>query len=319
MSDNNPKISVVMPVYNAERYLTEAIESILNQTESDFELLIIDDGSTDHTLQIIEDYQNDNRVVLLRNATNIGVSATLNRGLREAKGKYIARMDADDIALPDRFKKQVAFLEEHRDIVLISCGMQCFGNSNAVLGEITGTDKVAVALLFNCCLGHPGYMIRADIIQKHKLRYNENNQYAEDYEFLIDISKFGLLDNYPEILMKYRVHNESVSREYKGIQRSSTQNVRSKHLEHIGINCTEIEIEVFGKAANPKPDMKFLRKEYKILKNLCKRIEQVNEEKRMFDKAVLKQALEKHLKLYKKQIRIYTILKRWFKTIVEKG
>ena len=114
-----PKISVVMPAYNAENYIREAIDSILAQTFRDFEFLIIDDGSTDHTVEIIRSYS-DSRIRLYQNERNMGVAATLNRGLDLARGEYIARMDADDISLPERFAKQAAYMDAHPDVAV--CG-----------------------------------------------------------------------------------------------------------------------------------------------------------------------------------------------------
>lgn len=119
-----PKISVIMPAYNAERYIREAIDSILRQTWSDFELIIIDDGSTDSTAAIIAEYT-DNRIRFCPNAQNMGVAATLNRGLELACGAYIARMDADDISLPERFAKQAAYLDAHPDVTVCEQRSSC--------------------------------------------------------------------------------------------------------------------------------------------------------------------------------------------------
>ena len=121
-----PKISVVMPAYNAEKYIGEAIESILNQTFKDFEFIIINDGSVDHTKEIIREY-NDPRIVLLENDKNRGIVLSLNKGLDAATGKYIARMDADDIALKNRFERQVEYLDEHKDIGVLGTGICTFG------------------------------------------------------------------------------------------------------------------------------------------------------------------------------------------------
>lgn len=117
MEKQTPKISVIMPAYNAEQYISEAIESILNQTYSNFEFIIIDDGSTDRTVEMVQSYS-DPRIRFVQNEHNLGVAATLNRGLKLATGEYIARMDADDIALRERFGKQVSFLDMHPEIAV---------------------------------------------------------------------------------------------------------------------------------------------------------------------------------------------------------
>lgn len=313
--EKQPFISVIMPVYNAEKYLKEAIDSILAQTVKDYELLIIDDGSTDHTIEIVKEYiLKDSRVVLLQNEQNLGVSKTLNRGLEAARGKYIARMDADDIALPTRFHKQLEYMEHHENVAILSCGLQCFGANNAVLGTTVGVDKVKVSLLFNSCLGHPGYMMRGDILRKYHLCYNEANQYAEDYELLCDTLAYGEIDNYPEILMRYRVHEKSVSREHRDIQRESTNKVRGKMLQKLGIQLTQDEIVMYGKAANPKPYMSYSVQEYKSLVNLYHIIEKANEEKDIFDSKELHRQLQERAMLYKKEIALVKIWKKRIKS-----
>ena len=115
-----------MPAYNAEKYINEAIDSILAQTFTDFEFIIIDDGSTDSTCAIVESYS-DSRIRFFKNEHNLGVAATLNRGLDLARGEYIARMDADDISLPTRFEKQAAYMDSHPDVVVCGTGVECFG------------------------------------------------------------------------------------------------------------------------------------------------------------------------------------------------
>ena len=124
-----PKLSVIMPAYNAEKYIGEAIESILNQTFTDFEFIIIDDGSSDHTADIIKGFH-DERIRFIQNEKNSGVANTLNKGLELSQGEYIARMDADDISLPARFEKQVAFMEANPDVAVVGCGIELFGMSH---------------------------------------------------------------------------------------------------------------------------------------------------------------------------------------------
>ena len=133
-----PRISVIMPAYNAEKYIREAIDSILAQTYTDFEFIIIDDASTDATASIVESYS-DERIRFFRNEHNMGVANTLNRGLDLAVGEYIARMDSDDISLPERFAKQVEFMDTHTDVIV--CG------SNAIVfGDGINEYKTGVSL-----------------------------------------------------------------------------------------------------------------------------------------------------------------------------
>ena len=134
-----PAVSVLMPVYNVEKYIGEAIESILNQTFNDFEFIIIDDASTDNTVSVIEKFS-DNRIKLIRNETNIKLAASLNKGLRIAQGKYIARMDGDDISLPHRFQKLYEFLENNPSVDICGSAMRVFGNEETVW-EYSSDDK----------------------------------------------------------------------------------------------------------------------------------------------------------------------------------
>ncbi|HEY9660554.1 MAG TPA: glycosyltransferase, partial [Allocoleopsis sp.] len=135
MSFSPPQISVLMAVYNGSRYVAEAIESILNQTFTDFEFLIIEDGSTDNTVQILQDYANrDPRIKLIQNEQNIGLTKSLNKGLKLAQGKYIARQDADDVSLPHRFEQQIAVFAQNPAAVLVSCSLELIDATGKTVG-----------------------------------------------------------------------------------------------------------------------------------------------------------------------------------------
>ena len=178
-----PKISVVMPAYNAEKYIGEAIESILNQTFKDFEFIIINDGSVDHTKEIIQKY-NDSRIVLLENDKNRGIVLSLNKGLDAATGEYIARMDADDIALMNRLERQAEYLDEHKDIGVLGTGICIFGEKIKEQKRVftTNSEQLKAELIFNPCIAHPTVMIRKSVLQK----YNFAFQKRFGQNFLID-------------------------------------------------------------------------------------------------------------------------------------
>lgn len=179
------KISVVMSVYNAEKYLTEAVESILAQTYSDFELILINDKSTDGSGEILKSYaQKDPRIVILENEQNIGLTKSLNRGLAIAKGEYIARMDADDISVPDRFEKQVAFLDTHLDYSFVSCiGRYIDENGNPEqLRLFPETNEEIYAMMPKVdAVMHPGVMFRREDIAKIG-NYCEDFRVVQDYD-----------------------------------------------------------------------------------------------------------------------------------------
>jgi len=200
-------ISVVLPAYNAELYIKEAIDSVLAQTFTNFELIILNDGSTDKTEEIILSYQ-DSRIVYVKNEHNLGLIGTLNKGMALAKGKYIARMDADDICFPKRFEKQVDFLEKNEEYVI--CGTSAYRFHNDISGKkafnppITD-ENIRVRLFFNSSFIHPSVMLRTCTVKDHHLKFSNDYKYAEDYFFWMDLLKYGKGFNLKEKLLYYRV------------------------------------------------------------------------------------------------------------------
>ncbi len=210
-----PTISVVMPVYNARPYLADAIESILNQSFSDFEFIIIDDSSTDHSWDILNEYaQRDERIQLMRNEINSGITKSLNRGLATAQGKYIARQDGDDISYLERFTKQVFLLETNPDVVLVSCNLELINEQGDVIGyhyRSCTPELVAWYLLFyNHLAGHSQVMFRRELVADLG-GYSGSRLHCEDYELWSRLVNYGKILIMPEILLKYRKHDQSVS------------------------------------------------------------------------------------------------------------
>ena len=214
MKNTSPLISVIMPVYNSELYLAEAIESILNQSFRDFEFIILDDGSSDRSLEISKAYAaKDKRVILLPYAHQ-GLTPLLNLGLKKAKGKYIARMDSDDIAAPDRFQKQIDFLETHPKYVAVG--------SNTILIDIDG-DPIGNILLpenHNAIdlaqingkgmIVHPTVMIRKLALEKIN-NYHPEFESGEDFDLFLRLAEVGKLANLPQKLLQYRLHFNNVT------------------------------------------------------------------------------------------------------------
>jgi len=213
--NNPPLVSVVMPAYNAGRFVGEAIESVLNQTFSDFELIIINDGSTDETLEVVESYARmDDRVIVITRE-NKGLVYSRNEGIQRAKGKYIAKMDADDISLPNRFERQIKFMElEKLDI----CGasIQIFNESNQSSKPCSYPLKdqdIKFSLMFVVPFAQPVVMMKKRIFDS--LRYSSSFPCAEDYKLWTDIAKSGfIMGNIDEVLLKYRVHDEQTTNFY---------------------------------------------------------------------------------------------------------
>ena len=242
------KISVVMPAYNAEKYISEAIESILNQTYVDFEFIIINDGSTDKTKEIIHSY-NDPRIVYLENENNLGIVITLNKGLDFASGKYIARMDSDDIAVTNRLEKQIAYMEKNKDVGLLGTGIHLFGEGIESTDRVFTTDsnQLKAELIFSSCIAHPTVMIRRSILDKNCLRYNPEFVGAEDYCLWWNIAKVSKIATLPDILLDYRIHESQITKK-KDVQyynmMDSLMEIRFKDIGYIG---TKEEKEMFMK------------------------------------------------------------------------
>lgn len=209
------KVSVVMPVYNGAQYLQEAIDSILNQTFKDFELIIIDDGSSDDSLKIIQmNADKDKRIIFITNEQNSGICVTLNKGLDIARGKYIVRMDCDDISELNRIEKQVCFMDEHPEIGVLGSKIRVFGeNVNPYIFDFDEDWKLCIAdMIFATCMAHPAVIVRSEIIQKHKLRYDDRFRGMEDYYMWWQISKYAKISNIQEALLNYRKHSNQVTR-----------------------------------------------------------------------------------------------------------
>lgn len=209
---NKPMVTVLMSVYNGEKFLEEAIESILNQTFSDFEFLIINDGSTDNSVKIIESFE-DSRIMLINNEKNLKLIASLNKGVSLAKGKYIARMDCDDISMPDRLEKEVKFLESNQEYGLVGTwytvidgeGVEKYNRSYPSNNEL-----IKLFLSLNCPLAHGSIMGKTELFKQNA--YGSKEHYAvEDYELWVRMAKTTKIHNIPEYLFKYRIYGESFS------------------------------------------------------------------------------------------------------------
>ena len=237
MNGSQPKISVVMPVYNGQCYLCEAVDSILNQTFSDFEFIIIDDGSTDGTWNILEKYsKQDQRIQIYRNATNLGITKTLNRGLHIARGDYIARQDSDDISMPDRFQKQVDILDNQPQTILVSCNMELIDPEGKIIGHIRrACDLVMVRwylLFYNHISGHSQVLFR----RKQALEcggYLGSRSHNEDYEMWSQLINRGEIVILHDSLLKYRKHLESISIQNQTRQRLSSVTQSKINIEKV--------------------------------------------------------------------------------------
>lgn len=240
----HPKVTVLMPVYNCESYIKESLESVLNQTFRNFEILIIDDSSTDGTVSIIKSFK-DNRIKLIEKAVNTGYTRSLNIGLKIAKGEYIARMDGDDISLLNRFEEQVNFLEENLDVVLCGTQFEIIGGCKIDVPE--KNEEIKLALLESNCIAHPSVMFRKSAIQKHSLWYDSKMEPAEDYDLWVRLIRIGKFHNLQKVLLRYRVHNNQVSQQRSHLQIEAALKSRLKMFQYLNYSIDEKEYDLLKK------------------------------------------------------------------------
>jgi len=238
----SPIISIVMPTYNTSlEYLNESVESVMKQTFGDFELLVIDDGSTE--TQGVEWLKTlkDQRIILIQN--NHDFIESLNRGIAESQGKYIVRMDADDIMMPNRLQVQYDFMEEHPEIDVCGSWMETFGNKNDTIRVHTEHKEITASLLLYNTMVHPTIMLRkASVCNNKTSLYKKGYNSAEDYKLWTDLAMEGLrFANIPEILLKYRCSENQVTNIRQKEMISSSQKIRLEYAEVI------IEMLVEGK------------------------------------------------------------------------
>lgn len=232
------EISVLMPVFNAEATLREAIDSILSQTFNDFEFIIIDDCSTDKSLEIIQSYK-DPRIRVVRHEKNLKLIRTLNEGISLAQGRFIARMDADDVSLPQRFEQQISFLKRHPECS--ACGGQAIKINEA--GKPQGPLRKPVRNLevwswIPTPLIHPTVMIRSNVAKANL--YDETAIHCEDYEYWLRLQKQGLkVANVSKPLLKYRMHGLSVTGANRQIQLDKSYEVFCRYFPHISLTKDE--------------------------------------------------------------------------------
>lgn len=216
-----PKISVLMPIYKTnEKYLREAIESILNQTFTDFEFLILDDCPDDTREKIVKSY-NDDRIKYSKNKQNLGIAQSRNKLINMAKGEYLAIMDHDDISLPERFEKQVKYLDEHQNVGVVSSNVK-----EIIKGKISSKPiddrSIKIALIQSCAMCHPASMIRKSVLLDNNLCYEESFSPSEDYALWCRLIPFTKFYNIPEVLFHYRDHAENTSHKQSNKMQQAT-------------------------------------------------------------------------------------------------
>lgn len=230
-----PSVSVVMPAYNMARYLQESVPSVLQQDYPAFELILIDDGSTDSTRQVVEAFRSDKIEYVRRRHDYM---ASMNDGIARAAGKYIARMDADDLMCAGRLRKQVDFMEAHSGIDVCGGAVEHFGAASGRTGPLSDHRSIAAALLLKNCLAHPSVMMRKSSIDAYRQRrgrlYDPAYMYAEDYRLWTCLVMEGYrLANLPDLLVKHRVSSQSATVRYAQLSRQAAMAVRKLYLKYV--------------------------------------------------------------------------------------
>jgi glycosyltransferase involved in cell wall biosynthesis len=241
-----PTVSIVMPVYNTQKYLEEAIGSVLAQSFDDFELIAVNDGSTDDSPAILNRYRKRDPRIHVLHQNNNGISAARNSGMRYARGKYIAVMDSDDVCLPERLSKQVELMENHPEVGL--CGSRCsfFGCDGEYAGIVPPVDSNCVKslLLLVPTLSNTSLMMRRDLVIRNNLFYDESLVAAEDYDLSRRFSQCCKITNLTDILMRIRVHNTSTTQRIREKNDKCLSAVHRRVLSELGIRASEEELDL---------------------------------------------------------------------------
>lgn len=234
-------LTVLMPVYNAAPYLREAIDSILTQSYRDFEFLIIDDGSTDDSVAIIQSYS-DSRIRLLHNECNLGLIATLNKGLDLTHTRYLARMDADDISRPQRLERQMQVMMTEPAIIACGTAIQKFGAQSHALYFPCNHAEIYCGLLFTPTLSHPAILFDMELLRQEGYYFDPGYAHAEDYELWTRLGTKYRLRNLPEILYDYRMHDAQVSKVHAKVQIDNSLRIQQTLLNRLGIEPSNEEM-----------------------------------------------------------------------------
>jgi len=286
-----PLISVIMPVFNSEKYLASAIESILSQTIKDFEfIIIIECGTNDETIEIVNYYKCiDSRIRLIQNNQRLGIAESLNEGIRLSRGIYIARMDADDISLPKRFEEQINFLECNPTISICGTWVELFGDETGFVRHRTEPEWIKTCMIMCSEIRHPTVMMRAADMRNHDFCYDPNYD-VEDFELFSRAVNDIKIANIPQVLLKYRIYNESSSSLKKDAFFTSVRNIAVRNLSKIEIDVSLEErpfldtFQSFLKTAN----------DVSVTRNLIERILQANQKLGVYEQTILKYVLKRH-------------------------
>ncbi len=297
-----------MPVYNGEDFLHETIESVLNQTYSDFLFLIINDGSKDKTKEIIKNYA-DKRIIYHENETNLGLVASLNKGINMVETEFMARIDADDLWVQNKLEKQINLLDSHPDIGICGTSIKKFGAFEGTFIFPTENETLKAGFLFYCMMSHPSVIFRMSFLKETGLRYRPDFYPAEDYKMWVDALLHTQIYNIPEVLVYYRQHDNQITQETNILQKTKTNEIKVELLRRIYPNVTEEELSFHLNSFIPL-DFKSIS-DYKKSKNWTNKIITKNNETQYIKPEILKKELSRYLQIGLKGY----LLKKYFEKI----
>jgi glycosyltransferase involved in cell wall biosynthesis len=286
------RITIVMPVYNGAKYIRRAIDSLLGQTYKDFELLIINDGSTDTSADIVNSYK-DPRIKLLTNPKNMGLVETRNRGVKEAGTEFVGFLDADDIAMSDRLEKQIYFLDAHSEVILLGgCAVHIDSDGNktgTTWNEAVPSEEMPIELLFRNCFVQSTVLMRKDRIPE--VLYRSGFAPAEDYDLWVRLARIGQVANLPDVLVKYRVHSTNTSSIKSADQERARREIMSEQLNKLGIFPSEEEYLTHRTnfASHNKETLVFLKKREVWLQKLL----ESNKTRKLFNQEIFSRVISK--------------------------
>ena len=283
----NPQVAVIISAYNSQEFIAECIESILAQTFMDFELIIVDDASTDGTLSVIKEFaQKDSRIRYARYEVNSERCFSRNKAVSLATADLVAVMDADDVALPDRLEKQVAFMRGHGDVAVFGGAMEGYENHRLFVAP---TERLFAKLLFNSVIYHPTCMFHKKAFQRVG-GYDESDPLAEDYNLWVSFACEGyLLANIPDVLIRYRVHPDRQRAAYRESLRQSMKRVWQRQLALMGVEATPLELDIHGSCANLERDIPWRVRQ---VKSWLQKIQKANTRKKYIPTSALEEECE---------------------------
>lgn len=281
-----PLVSVLLPNYNNGAYLQESIGTLLNQSFTDFEVIIVDDASADNSVEVIKSIK-DQRIRLIQKETNSGIVDALNLAIENSTGKYMIRMDGDDLSLPGRFETLVTYMEQHPEVGVCSSKLQCFGARNNIVNANTNPKKLRAGLIHGVTTPHATCIYRKSFFDKHQVRYRNNFPHMEDYDLFFRIKNLTTYGHIPTIFYMYRIYDKNVTVLNKDKRRGTSIRFYGQVIEELGIEPSEenslLHYEFFH-----KDTISFDVSEYYVH---IKRLMKSNEKLKIYDPKTLRAEL----------------------------